>query len=181
MRRTVLLALLLASAGCSMLPGPGTRAASQAVVEAPADELWPRLVGVYRQLGLPVTEATTEEYRIWGSSLESVWSLLLPGDDTAYLRCSLPGRPSTLAVIGGAGARTPRVHPLPQAMPNQLVSVNVSTVLRPQGAVTRIETRLSATGAAVGTGEPRQEVYCVSTGRLEERIHTALLQAQSDL
>jgi hypothetical protein len=171
----VLILISFMLSGCALLPIPGARSMAEVVVEIPPEEVMTRLEAVYRQLGIPVTEVDEEEGRVWGSSITSIWSLLDVPRERANLRCTLPGPPTRVALIAGAGQRGPRLQPVSREMPNPWVNVTVATTLQTRGDRTRVTTRVAAASALSGASRSTGgDAYCVSTGRLEQRIHSAL-------
>lgn len=126
--------------------GPGVRIA-EAQFAAPADVVWEVLPAVLADLGIEPQVDTTME-GVMGNV--RILTPVVGGERSRhYVSCGTD--------VGPGSANIFRIR------------LNLVVHVRPEGTGTRTYTRLSGTGNTV-QGSGGDGVYCITTGRLEQRI-----------
>lgn len=153
-------------AGCASLPRPGESPNREPVViTAPAKVLWEALPIVYDSLGFDGAVADSAQRNMWIVRIVSLWTPWIGPANTPHLRCTVN---DLIAPILGAARSGGNPAHVPIRVPPAQVTLTVSTALAEVDGKTRVETRVSAVPMDSGTGVAK--TYCVSTGRLEDRI-----------
>ena len=172
--RSVHVFCLLLLAGCAALPKAGERPVREAVVlDGPAEALWGALPIVYDSLGYEGAVVDTAERSIWSVRIVALWTPWIGPARAPHMRCTVAELLVPVVVaVGRSGGSLANV---PIRVPPANVTLTVSTRLADVDGRTRVQTRVSAVPTDSRTNS--REVYCVSTGRLEDRV-VELLRAR---
>ena len=159
--------LLVAASACAYIPGPGEQLAPEPItVGAPAEVVWEALPAVYDRLGFDAVTPDSVQRSLFAVRLVSLWKPWIGPAKTPYMRCTISGAVAPVVVAARASSTAP--SQLPIRVPPARVTFTLVTTLSQRDGETLITTRVGADPRA--DGGPGEGAYCVSTGRLEERV-----------